>query len=39
MMAPELEYVFELRVSVSPEGHVGHGADEQLGFTPIIGGP
>lgn len=38
MMAPELEYVFELRVSVSPELHVRRGADEQLGFTPITGG-
>ncbi|MGX5696020.1 DUF3237 domain-containing protein [Agromyces soli] len=38
LMQPELEFVFELRVSVGAEQHVGRGPDEELGFTPITGG-
>ncbi|GAA1793639.1 DUF3237 domain-containing protein [Agromyces lapidis] len=38
LMAPELEFVFELRVAVGPEQHVGRGPGEELGFTPITGG-
>lgn len=38
LMEPELEFVFELRVAVGPEQHIGRGPGEELGFTPIIGG-
>lgn len=35
---PELEFAFELRVSVAEGWHVGRGEDEKLWFTPITGG-
>lgn len=38
LLDPSLEFVFELRVDVGAERHVGRGASEQLGFTPITGG-
>lgn len=37
-LEPRLEFVFELRVEVGAELHVGRGDDEVLGFTPITGG-
>lgn len=37
-MRPELEFVFELRVEVGEEQHIGRGPGEELGFTPITGG-
>lgn len=38
LMKPELEFVFELRVAVGAEQHIGRSPDEELGFTPIVGG-
>ena len=38
MSEPVLEYVFEIRVNVDPDIHLGRGADEVLAFTPITGG-
>ncbi len=38
LFEPILEYVFELRVDVDPEFHIGRSVDERLGFTPITGG-
>lgn len=37
-LTPHLEFVFEIRVDVAPDLHVGRGPDEQLSFTPITGG-
>lgn len=37
-MQPELEYVFELRVNIAKDLHIGRSVDEQLSFTPITGG-
>lgn len=37
-MHPQLEFVFELRVKVSPPVHIGRTESEDLNFTPIVGG-
>ena len=38
MAWPALEYVFEIRVTIDPELHIGRGPDERLSFTPVTGG-
>src|SRR5690625_3604001 len=35
---PELSYVFELHIEVDSTVHIGRGIDEELRFTPIVGG-
>lgn len=35
---PELQFVFEARVEISDTAHIGRGDDEELRFTPIVGG-
>jgi hypothetical protein len=35
---PQLRFVFEARVDIGPSEHVGHGAGDELSFTPITGG-
>lgn len=38
LIEPVLEYVFEIRVDVDPDIHLGRGPHEVLAFTPIAGG-
>lgn len=35
---PVLEFAFEARVTCAPSERIGHGAGEELWFTPIVGG-
>lgn len=38
MNTPVLEFAFEIRVTCSPDIHIGRGPDEVLTLTPIAGG-
>lgn len=38
MNEPVLEFAFEIRVDVDPPLRIGRSADEELSFTPVVGG-
>ncbi|WP_062298722.1 DUF3237 domain-containing protein [Demequina maris] len=38
MREPVLEPAFEIRVDIDPHLRIGRGADEELTFTPVVGG-
>ena len=38
LLAPSLEYVFEIRAAVAPPLRIGRSVAEELHFTPITGG-